>query len=82
MLVDCWLNTTQQCAQVDKKISGILACIRHSSVNRSREVVIPLYSEPVRLCLEYSVRFGAPQYTEAPQDIKAQEHVQRRAKNL
>jgi len=41
VLVDSILVMSQQCALVARKASGILGCIKKSTISRAREMMLP-----------------------------------------
>ncbi|KAJ7404874.1 hypothetical protein WISP_02148 [Willisornis vidua] len=79
VLVDSHLNMSQHCAQVDKKVNCILACIINRVSMRTRAVTVALYLTLVKLHLKSCVKFWAPHFKK---DIEVLQCVQRRTMKM
>lgn len=74
MLIISWINMSQQCTEVAKKVSAVLVCIINTVSNRTREVIVPLYTVMARLQLRCCIQFSASDYMK---DIELLRCVQR-----
>lgn len=79
MLIISWINMSQQCTEVAKKVSAVLVCIINTVSNRTREVIVPLYTVMVGLQLRCCIQFSASDYMK---DIELLRCVQRIVKKL
>ncbi|PKU36941.1 hypothetical protein llap_12755 [Limosa lapponica baueri] len=62
LVLDVKLNMSQQYLLAVQKANCILCCIKRSVASRLGEVILPLYSAPVRSHLEYCIQLWNPQH--------------------
>ncbi|PKU30110.1 rna-directed dna polymerase from mobile element jockey-like [Limosa lapponica baueri] len=77
--MDKKLDMSWQCALAAQKTNCILSHRKRSMANRSREMILPLYSALVRPHLEYCIQLCSLQYEK---NIGLLERVQRRATKM
>jgi len=68
-----------QCVLAAQKANHLLGCIKGSVASRSREVILPIYSVPVRSHLQSCIQFWSPQYRK---DMYLFEWNHRKATNM
>ena len=72
------LKWEKQCSEAVRKANRMLGIIKRNFVDRSKEMIIPLYIGSVRLTLNIVVKYGVL----ITRRIKLMEGVQRRATKL
>ena len=72
--MDDKVDTSQQWTLAAQKDNGILGCFKRSMISRLREIILPLYSVPVRPHLCYCIQMC--------RDMDLLEHIQRRATKM
>ena len=73
------LKWEKQCSYAVSKANKVLGMIKRNFVDRSKEIIIPLYKSLVRPHLEYCSQIWNPHFNK---DVKLIEGVQRRATKL
>jgi len=71
--------STRQCVLAAQKASCVPGCIKRNVASRSREVILPLYSDLVRAHLESCFQLWSPQHKK---DMDLLHGVQRRASKI
>jgi len=79
VMVNEKLEVSWQYALAAQKTNHILGCIKSSLASRSREVILPLCSAPVRPHLESCIQLWSPQHRT---DMELLKWVQRRATKM